>query len=264
MKKEDILWKRGSLNIKGKEFFVSDDETRTISQLLEYIIEPDLIDKIDELFSPEGNGYPYGDEDIFIAIRITKKTLHYLEWKNNNPFDLKEEEIWLIKSYDNYVVLKGEDLRYLLNEAKKLWLDNYEHYLEELRSWIWQKTDTNVKIDKKGFHVINDNENEILAKLLSTFSSPARKNEVDNMFSPNGKGYRDPILFIYRCTDPREFPFVEWQENNPWDLKKEEIWIISDDFNGQEVIKGEDWRYLIKETRSIWPQWENFQKSYKE
>ena len=144
--KEDILWQGGDISIEQRNFFVSNDPNGIMGYLLDAVVEPQNIDKIEELFSPNGIGY--FEEGEPIAVRLTKNTLHYVEWKNENPFDLEKEEIWLIEgSAERRLILRGDDLRGLLYEAKKIWPDYYDRYLEELRTWVWQKEgDTNVTI----------------------------------------------------------------------------------------------------------------------
>lgn len=226
------------------------------TQILE---DKNLLEKgvdVEEIYEDED------DEIMDLAVRITEDKLHYLEWKDENPFDLEKEEIWLVQSSaEKQVVLKGEDLRYLLQEARRLWLENYDSYLEELRTWVWQREEeNNVFIDENGFHVVND-PNGTLTQFLLTFGDPKDKEEVDAMFAPDGKGFNEPSFNIYRDRDPDELIYPAWQENNPWDLEKDEIWTIYDKFNSEEeAIKGEDLRHLIGETRALWLQWQKFKR----
>lgn len=118
--------------------------------------------------------------------------------------------------------------------------------------FLWKRG--SITLDEKGFHVSDDRDG-VIGKFAQAMVSSQLDNKLDEILSPNGDGYDDWEIVVYRITD-EDLPFTEWVENNPFDLEKEEIWGIDVTKSGFEILKGDDIRYLAKEAKKLWAEWE--------
>jgi len=244
-----ILWKLGSVDLEEKEFFISDDPEGVISEFLGFVVLPDVIDKIDELFAADGDGI--NDAEFVHAFRIKKDNQQYQKILfENNYFDLEKDDIWLVQVVGiGEVILKGDELRYLLREAQKLWLDKYPKYKEQLKRFLWKRG--SIDLDEDGFYVDNDPDRVIANFLFNILSN--KTNNIEELFTADGDGYSDEFfLMAYRITEENDLPYGEWQEDNPFDLIKDEIWCIRDNKHNVAALKGDDIRYLLKQAQKLW------------
>lgn len=136
-RKQDRLWKKGRVTIDDNGFHVPDDPDGTITKFLDYVLDTELEDKVDEVFALNGEGYGNEVDSFAYRIREMEDLYDFPDWLENNPWDLEQEEIWAINVGDLGVrAIRGEDLRYLVDEARKVWAEREKKI--DHRTW-WKR-----------------------------------------------------------------------------------------------------------------------------
>lgn len=130
---EKQLWKKGEITLDEKGFHVpNDDRDGVIKKFLLTIIGPESDDEIEQIFAPNSEGF--FDDPFVSAFRITEleDVSDYFDWLEYDSVDdttvnidkIMRDEIWSIKvSPLGAQALKGDDIRYLVKEARKLWAE---------------------------------------------------------------------------------------------------------------------------------------------
>jgi hypothetical protein len=100
---------------------ISDDPDKVIQDLMECVLPSIHIDEIEQAFAPDGKGHY--TPTIVGARRVhdVKNDLPRYMW-DNPPVDIYNQEIWIIENdpEGDFVLIEGNELRYLIRESKRL------------------------------------------------------------------------------------------------------------------------------------------------
>ena len=115
-----------TVTFNGNRFRVSEDPDKLIGDFLALALSDYYINQVAPLFIPTGVGIDdiYGDVNIYAYRAWTTDDLP--EYISNSPqLNVPENEIWVISAsgfcYEaESVILSGDELRLLIQEAKKL------------------------------------------------------------------------------------------------------------------------------------------------
>jgi hypothetical protein len=100
---------------------ISDDFDNLLRDLMECIFSPARIDKIDQMFAPDGEGAFFPTCVGARRVRDIKDDLPRYMW-DEPPVDIYNREIWKIRSDPGgeLLLIEGDELRYLIRESKRL------------------------------------------------------------------------------------------------------------------------------------------------
>ena len=145
--KEKYLWKRGAITLDDNGFHIPDDERGVMRKFVKSVLSDDLEGRVDEVFTrhadifsdDDGDTFSSGDDIFAYPLTEIEDLDDFMGWLENTPEDwefIKQEEIWAIKVYDFGVqAIRGEDLRYLVHEARKVWAEQKK----KIRHRTWWK-----------------------------------------------------------------------------------------------------------------------------
>jgi hypothetical protein len=116
---------------------------------------------------------------------------------------------------------------------------------------------------------VSDDASNVIRDLLEYALSPPYLNQLEELFSPDGRGISVPnCISCFRVSDVKDdFPEYMWIEQ-PFELEKDEIWAIYRVNYGApgphfSWIKGDELRYLIQESQRLSKQGElEFEAKY--
>jgi hypothetical protein len=100
---------------------------------------------------------------------------------------------------------------------------------------------------------ISDDFENLLRDLMECVLSPIYVDEIEERFSPEGKGaYFPRCVGARRVHDVRDdLPKYMW-DNPPIDVYNQEIWIVDNESGSEDLlIEGNELRYLIKESKRL-------------
>jgi hypothetical protein len=111
---------------------ISDDFENLLRDLMECVLSPARIDKIDEMFSPEGKGAFFPTCIGAWRVHDVKDDLPRYMW-DNPPVDIDGQEIWIVKSDPggDLLLIEGDELRYLIKESKRMQEERDREFMEK-------------------------------------------------------------------------------------------------------------------------------------
>jgi hypothetical protein len=109
---------------------ISDDSANVLRDLMEFIFSPTRIDKIEEMFAPDGKGAYLPTCVGAHRVRSVKDGLPEYMW-DNPPVDIHNQEIWIIENdpEGDFLLIEGDELRYLIQESKRIWENRDKEFM---------------------------------------------------------------------------------------------------------------------------------------
>jgi hypothetical protein len=100
---------------------ISDDFENLLRDLIECVLSPTRVDKIDLMFAPDGEGAYFPRCVGARRVRDVKDGLPRYMW-DNPPVDVYNQEIWIVdnESGSEDLLIEGDELRYLIKESKRM------------------------------------------------------------------------------------------------------------------------------------------------
>lgn len=97
---------------------------------MECVLSPADINEIEERFAPEGKGAFFPTCVGAWRVQNVKDDLPRYMW-DSPPVDIHNQEIWMVQNdpEGDLLLLKGNELRYLIQESKKTWENQDKEFI---------------------------------------------------------------------------------------------------------------------------------------